>query len=340
MKKYIIIFSHIIFYTCYSVSAQQLSVTTLTTLGTVVNESSGLIFLNGRIITHNDADNLPILYEIDSISSMINREVVIMNAKNIDWEDICFDDTYIYIADIGNNYNNRTDLKIYKISIYDYLYTSSDTVVADSILFSYTNQVDFSYSPNQTNFDAETLISYNDSLYIFTKNYLNQHTDIYSVPKQVGNYQITKIDSFNSQGLITGGHFNINTGEIILTGYALSFPFITFITKLSQFNTNKFSSGIIDREIINIQGSPQIEAITAINNSTYLITSEENPIGDAMLYKIQYFNPTKANELVKSPKREYVTLIDLLGRKTQSKKNRTLFYIYSNGAIEKKIIVE
>ena len=41
----------------------------------------------------------------------------ISSAKNKDWEDITRDDKYIYIADMGNNFNNRKDLKIYKIPI-------------------------------------------------------------------------------------------------------------------------------------------------------------------------------------------------------------------------------
>ena len=38
-----------------------------------VEETSGLIFLNGKIITHNDSGDDPNLYEIDTISGTISR---------------------------------------------------------------------------------------------------------------------------------------------------------------------------------------------------------------------------------------------------------------------------
>ena len=60
-----------------------------------INETSGLIFLENKIITHNDSGDEPMLYEIDSINAQITRKVVIKNAINTDWEDICYDDEYI-----------------------------------------------------------------------------------------------------------------------------------------------------------------------------------------------------------------------------------------------------
>jgi hypothetical protein len=94
------------------------SVTNLQT--PTLDESSGLIFYNNTIITHNDSGNQANLYEIDASTGTITRTVTITNATNVDWEDIAQDASYIYIADIGNNYGNRTDLKIYKISKVDY----------------------------------------------------------------------------------------------------------------------------------------------------------------------------------------------------------------------------
>jgi len=136
-----------------------------------INETSGLIFLENKIITHNDSGDGPMLYEIDSINGQISRKVVIENAINTDWEDICYDDEYIYIGDFGNNYGNRTDLKVYKISRGDYF--NNDTVTAAVIKFSYKEQIDFSEQLLETNFDAESILSIDDSLYIFSKNYGN-----------------------------------------------------------------------------------------------------------------------------------------------------------------------
>ena len=53
-----------------------------------VKETSGLLFLDGKIMTHNDSGDAANLYEIDSLSGIIVRTISISNATNIDWEDM------------------------------------------------------------------------------------------------------------------------------------------------------------------------------------------------------------------------------------------------------------
>ena len=96
-------------------------------------ESSGVIFFNNKLISHNDSGNENKLYEIDTISGEVVRTITIDNANNIDWEDIAQDASSIYIGDIGNNNGNRTDLKIYKISKTEYL--SANNVNAEIIYY-------------------------------------------------------------------------------------------------------------------------------------------------------------------------------------------------------------
>lgn len=254
-----------------------------------INETSGLIFLNQRIITHNDSGGEPILYELDSISGNVTRRVMISNAVNEDWEDVCNDDEYIYIADIGNNQGSRTDLKVYRVSIVDYFQTANDTVSAEIIHFNYADQTDFTATTYSTNFDAEAIISYNDSLYIFTKNWGNSKSYIYSLPKSIGTYQIHKIDSINSQGLVTGATYNPLSNSIMLSGYAYPDP---FIIEISNVIDNQFSNGIMNRQLLQmpIDYSYQIEAIAFINESQYYVTSEESFSGSSGLFKLDYQN--------------------------------------------------
>ena len=77
-------------------------ITEITQLHNSIKETSGLIFLDQKLITHNDSGGEPALYEIDTVSGNITRKVFISNAGNTDWEDICNDSTYIYIGDFGN----------------------------------------------------------------------------------------------------------------------------------------------------------------------------------------------------------------------------------------------
>ncbi len=80
-----------------------------------IAETSGLVFFDNRLITHNDSGGMNALYEINTGTGNISRTVTIQNATNVDWEDICTDNDYIYIGDFGNNNGNRTNLKIYKV---------------------------------------------------------------------------------------------------------------------------------------------------------------------------------------------------------------------------------
>ncbi len=125
----------------------------------IVFETSGLIFYNGKLVTHNDSGNTPQLFEIDTVSLEITRTVTLKNVENVDWEDIAQDDLYIYIGDFGNNLGTRQDLAIYRIAKSDY--NGSDSVMAEVINFEYEDQVDFTNVGN-SDWDAEALFVLND----------------------------------------------------------------------------------------------------------------------------------------------------------------------------------
>ncbi|MBT4776353.1 MAG: hypothetical protein HON99_11600, partial [Crocinitomicaceae bacterium] len=67
----------------------------ITYLNDSIKETSGLIYLDGRLITHNDSGGAATLYEVDTNSGGILRETIVANASNVDWEDICYDSNYI-----------------------------------------------------------------------------------------------------------------------------------------------------------------------------------------------------------------------------------------------------
>ena len=157
------LFNILLFLLPFMVMSQDLS--KVTSLNDDIAETSGLIYFQNKLITHNDSGGMNALYEIDKADGNILRTVTINGATNVDWEDICQDDEYIYIGDFGNNSGNRTNLKIYKVLKSDYL--NSESVNAQIIEFDYADQNDFTSSPNNNNFDAEALISYDGSLYVF-----------------------------------------------------------------------------------------------------------------------------------------------------------------------------
>tara|TARA_B110000285_G_scaffold205217_1_gene242812 strand:- start:193 stop:1341 length:1149 start_codon:yes stop_codon:yes gene_type:complete len=226
-----------------------------------LDENSGLIFYNNNIITFNDSGGEANLYEINASTGNITRTVTITNATNVDWEDITQDASYIYIGDIGNNNGNRTDLKIYKIAKNDYN-GSDDIAVAEIISYSYADQLDFNSNPNNTNWDAEGLISYGEQLLIFSKNWVDNRVNVYSIPKTNGTYSALLESSYNTNGLITSAEISLNENIIYLIGYSNSqAPFMYTIHGIPNNSLDIFS-GVISEKISNIVPlGNQVEAI-------------------------------------------------------------------------------
>ena len=246
-----------------------------------LSESSGAIYFNNKLVTHNDSGGNNELYEVDLGTFLVSRTITISNATNVDWEDIAQDNTSIYIGDIGNNVSgNRTDLKIYKISKTDYL--SMDTVTAETISFSYSDQIDFTgSSANITEWDAEALVSFDaTNLILFSKNWVNGTTKGYLVPKLAGTYSLTPLaTTLNSGGLITGGTFNPLTAKLYLVGYTNP-TLQPFVWASENFSGNDIFSGTnIQTSLPALFGLEQAEAITYVNENRYFITSESLILG-------------------------------------------------------------
>ena len=252
--------------------SQTCSTEAITTLDQAIKETSGLIFFDGRLVTHNDSGDDANLYEIDTVTGGIQRTVSVTNAVNVDWEDIAQDENYIYVGDFGNNNGNRGDLTIYVVSKTDF--KTQTNVTADTILIQYADQIDFSSQPNANNYDCEAMIAFGDSLMLFSKNWENEKTYLYTLPKVSGTYSLVKRDSFDTQGTITGATYNSLSNEILLTGYKTS-NLSKYLWKLSQFNGYNVLAGTNTRCDLNITGSIQVEAIAMKNQSEYFLSSEE-----------------------------------------------------------------
>ena len=267
--------------------AQQLEL--ITPLHSTVKEASGVLYLHGRIITHNDSGDEPKLYEVNPQGGGIVRTVYIKNATHVDWEDICHDDTYIYIGDIGNNTGNRTDLRIYKVSLSEYLNTTTDTVTAQTISYSYADQTDFNPSRFTTNYDAEALVAYKDKLYLFTKNWGNYKTSVYEIPKSPGTYKVNKVAELNVNGLVSGADFSYTSNEFLISAYDGSGAFVTVMCNFLEAGTTGCE---LKRQPLSAPAgySAQLEGIAIINENECYLVAEQNDIGLPALYRLRTRN--------------------------------------------------
>lgn len=241
-------------------------------LSTTLNETSGLIWWKNRIWSHNDGGNAPAFYAMKVNSNAITATISVTNATNVDWEDIAQDDSFIYIGDFGNNaQGNRTDLKIYKIAKADV--EAGSSVTATIINFSYNDQTDFTpKGNNNTNFDCEAMIAYGDSLFLFSKDWVDNKTRLYKLPKTPGTYQAVNIGELNVQGLITGAEIVADKRVIVLTGYNAAVS--PFIYLLYDFNGNHFF-GANKRKVGLNESFTQVEGICAKSPTTFFVSNEK-----------------------------------------------------------------
>ncbi|MBL0340064.1 MAG: hypothetical protein IPP71_03590 [Bacteroidetes bacterium] len=95
-----------------SYNATNLVLTTKTSLSApLLNESSGLTFINGKLWTFNDSGNANDIYRVDTATSTVYQTVDITNATNVDWEDMTSNNDFLFVGDFGNNNGNRQNLK-------------------------------------------------------------------------------------------------------------------------------------------------------------------------------------------------------------------------------------
>ena len=250
-------------------------------LPTQILETSGLAFFDNQLWTNNDAGNEDKIYQIDTTDGSILNTVIVANSNNEDWEDLAEDDTHLYIGDFGNNDGDRMDLKIYKVPKSQ---LASGIATAEVIEFSYSDQVDFTPSNNNTDYDCEAFFFHNDSLHLFSKNWIDQQTRHYVIPSQPGNYEAELRGSLNVQGLITGADISAD-GVVGLIGYNFgnNIMWLCFDYEGTDFfsgNKRKISLG-------SILDNSQTEAITFKEGGYGYVSSERLASLDAKLLSFQ-----------------------------------------------------
>lgn len=246
-----------------------ISPATTKNLSAQLPETSGLIFWNNSLWSHNDdTDNK--LYSVDTSTATVMQSYVLTNTANKDWEEISQDDNYLYVGDFGNNSNgNRTDLHILRIEKNSLLINAP---IIDTIYFSYSNQTDFNATgANNTNFDCEAFLVSADSIYLFTKQWIAEKTSIYALPKIPGTHIAQLRSTINIQGLATGITYLESKRIAVICGYSKTLQ--PFLYLLYDFKDNNFANGNKRKVTVNL-AFHQLEAIATANGLKYYASNE------------------------------------------------------------------
>ena len=249
-----------------------------------LDEVSGIIKIKESDLLWmlNDSGNKPIIYGVDTYGKII-REVIV-KAKNNDWEDIAFDEKgNLYIADFGNNRQQRKNLRILKVNHQDLL--TKDEVSVEKIKFSYPDQAKFPPKKKHRYFDAESLVYQNGFLYIFTKSRVKKDygkTTLYKIPATKGNHKAQQISTFETckdlHCSITAATISLNGKKVALLNHQSVFVF-------TNFDGDNFFSG--DLQEYPLYHVSQKESITFKNDTTLYITDEKTKLAGGKLYEFK-----------------------------------------------------
>ena len=248
----------------------------------IINETSGLEFYNNNFITHNDSGGEPSLYVFNEDGEIIETIELNKNPdfeiENNDWEDITNDNEYLFVADTGNNFGNRDNLNIIRVS------KETDFMVDGIIEISYSDQESFFPRPKHK-YDAEAIIVIEDKIALFSKDRENLNTDLYLVDKnQNGSQILTSEVSYNVNTLITGGDYDEDRNLLALVSYNSNGN--QYLLLFENFKLNNLENNTFKKFKIPLEQA-QIEAVKIIDEKTFWVTSEDEGIGSPFMYKIE-----------------------------------------------------
>lgn len=265
MKKYLsIVFILIFIQFSYTQSTKNLKLKNyrIAYLSDSLQETSGLVFLDKKLYTFNDGGNPSLIFEIKLINGEILKtyNTIIVNK---DWEAITSNNKSLFLADFGNNFGTRKDLKIHQLEVID-----SKINLQQTFPFEYENQLEFTEKPLKNDFDCESMIFDDNKLHLFTKEWKSKSTSHYILDINTTSKQKLKpVETFETNFLVTDAAYHneilyligyTKTGKCYLQSFKKSNSGLFFKNRAQKF---KLGSALT---------IGQIEGITVDENGIFI----------------------------------------------------------------------
>lgn len=264
MKSYIKLFIIGFFF----ISCKTGNLEVIAEIPTSLKETSAIEQINGSDLLWviEDSGNSNHLYGLNYDGKII-KDLRVLNAENIDWEDLTSDsEGYIYIGDFGNNDGKRKTYMIYKIPIVE---NSERSVKAKFIQFTLPKDID--------SLDFESFFVHNDFFYLFSKN--SKTCKLFKIPNKVGNHEAAYVSKIK----LKGKHNKVTSADISEDGKTVVLLNHDKLWKLTEYSGDDFFSGNIDA--LEFDHNSQKEGINLMNNNEVLITDERNKYDGGNIYK-------------------------------------------------------
>jgi hypothetical protein len=254
-------------------------------ISSALYETSGIaVTANNKIWSHNDSGNSNEIFCIDT-NGVVLRSITIINAENVDWEDMTLDAAgNLYINDAGNNNNDRHNLKILKIPDPDLI--DGNAIEAEIISFVLEDQTAFPPTQNNRNFDIEAIAYKFGYLYLFTKNRStpqNGWCKMYRLPAIAGQFTASLQDSIflganNDDARVTAADIHPQTGELVLLT-------ANRIISFTEAMGDRFLDGVKNYYTFTSEMG-QIEAIQFFEGRKIYITEEGSSSNPGYIYRV------------------------------------------------------
>lgn len=267
-----------------------------------INEMSGIVKSRRRdnlFWVHNDSGDSARIFALDSEGRSVlptyskftaygdEPEVgkeqwqgfPVLYAQASDWEDIAIDDKYIYIADIGNNANDRKDLVIYLISEIDPT-ASTRSAVVKALPVAYPEQTEF--PPEKKYFDSESIFVNAGKVYVITKHRgggvtglgFEAGANLYRLDTAYTDKPnlLTKVDSHPALTAATGADLSPDGRTLAVISYADLYLFRDPVD-------DKWLSGGMERHVaLDRAVFRQVEGLAWESENSLIITNEQGDL--------------------------------------------------------------
>lgn len=239
-----------------------------------LSEASALLYVQGATWTLVDGPGQPEILELDPNTGQVLRTLGLINAMRTDWEALAMDDTHVYVGDIGNNNGDRQDLRIFRFPVDSLLDPAVQTVMVETIAYSYADQTVFTPAPFATPFDCEAMILVDGEIVLFTKRWNDEQSRVYRMPAQPGTWTAQPDTLFDSDGLVTDATRDPMTGDVFLAGYRFALPFQPFVWVLKGTSGADLFQGSTERYPLTTVDL-QLEGCAWAGGDSLLLVNEE-----------------------------------------------------------------